>query len=172
MAINVVELRKFQELFGPVLAAIPAVLDLDAQMADAERAVAAAKREYDQIKAGIEEQLRIGTEQVDAAVKRLQETEATRTALMREITDERSRAAAAAQAAIDARDAKLASISVGISEATQRAAQVDREYAKKLADAKAAHQQAVTELNDEITELLARRDAIRSSLDELKAKLG
>lgn len=172
MKIDIAELRKFQDFWGPVLGTIPAVIEMVERKADLDRSVESAKREYDKVNAHIEKQLQIGTEQIDAAVVRLQEVEATRAQVLLEITAAKSKAAEAAALEQAARQEELKAVNAKITEASGRLKKVDKEYATKLAQKQADHDKAVAAMAAEVAELEARKEEVRAVIDSLKAKLG
>ncbi len=172
MSVNLSELRKFQDIWGPVLQTIPAVIEMVERKDDLDRSIAAAQREYDKVKTHIEDQLKIGTAQIDAAVVRLHEAEAKRAEVLKDIEAAKAKAREDASAAEQAKQERLAVVNAKIVEASNKLSVVEKDYSAKLAQERAAHAEATAAMQAEIAALEARKNDVQAALDSLKAKLG
>lgn len=172
MSVNLSELRKFQEIWGPVLQTIPAVVDMVERKDDLERAIASAQREYEKVKTHIETQLQVGTAQIDEAVVKLNAIEAQRAQVAQDIEAAKAQAREDAVVAERAKQERLSAANAKIAEAAGKLSSVEKEYATKLAQERTAHAEAVSVLSAEIAALEARKNDVQAALDSLKAKLG
>ena len=172
MSVNLVELRKFQQLWGPVLQTIPAVVEMVERKDDLDRAIAAAKHEYETVKANIDTEIELATTRLDEAALKLTELETQRGAIKAEIEAAKQAAAEAAAVAEKQKQEKLAVVTARIAEASKQLAGIDKEAAAKLAVAREVHSGAVAQMTAEIEALEAKKSDVQSALDSLKARLG
>lgn len=172
MSIDTSALRKFQDVWGPVLQTIPAVLDAAEREADLDRAINAKRIELERLKKEIAEKLvaaenRVKSMNADAAVA-LERKQA----IAREVAE--ARAASAQQAAADAaqRAEELAAAKALAADVQSQIANLQADYAAKRDAAEAEHQSAVKGLQAEIKAFEARRAAAEKSLNALRERLG
>lgn len=172
MAIDTGALRRFQDLWEPVLQAIPAVIELDAKQAEMERWLATKRLEFDKAQKEIEAAYA-------EADKRLEQHNAAVTDAVAQVAKAnedavliRSEAAASAKQFLDAAQVKLAAVNAQISEREQALLKVDAQHAAKLAALDAAHAEAVSAKEAEIVALEKRQATAEKALESLRAKLG
>lgn len=172
MAINVGALRKFQEVWGPVLDAIPAVVEMTERQADMEREVNAHRAEMDKAKAEIQKAYDEADVRLAAFNDEISKLQAQKNELATEIRENKRKATEAAKAAQDKADAKLAEVERAIEVSVNKLKTVDVDYAERTMIAKAAHEAEVKAMLAEITDLEKRKAAAEKALDSLRAKLG
>ena len=172
MTIDVSALRKFQEVWGPAVAAIPAVLDALAKQADFERGMAQAAIDLEKAKAEVQ-----GV--YDAADARLVQvnaellTQQQAAAQVKADTAEAKKKATAAQKAAEAKLAEtLASIDTAVAGKKAELADVDRALAMAKAQATADHEAFITDLTVKAVEAEKRLATAERALESLKSKLG
>lgn len=172
MAVDIGALRKFQELWGPVLEALPAVMDAVAKQEDFERwlhkaqldldaanaKVQAAKDDVQKVRAKAAED----EAEMNARVKAALEAAERRSADAEEesrvrIKAAKERAAAAEQQAI------LQETAVKTAEAQVKT---------KIAEAQKSHDAVVVNLKAEVKALEDRKAAVEAAIEALKSKLG
>ena len=172
MAINVGALRKFQEVWGPVLDAIPAVVEMTERQADMEREANSHRAEMDKAKAEIQkayDEADVRLSQFNSVISELQEQ---KNATAAEIREMKRKATEAAKAAQDKADAKLADVERAIDVAVNKLKTIDVDYAERTMLAKTAHEVEVKAMAAEIADLEKRKAAAEKALDALRAKLG
>lgn len=172
MTIDTGALRKFQEVWGPVLTAIPAVLDMVEREADLDRALNVKRVELEKA----QKQIDSAFEEAD---KRLQAVNAEMTATMersyktqQEITEAKRKASVEAADAVAQKNATLTSLQAEITSTQSQLQGLQGEYANKRAAAEADHAQVVKAMNAEIADLEHRKAIAQAALDAIKAKLG
>lgn len=172
MTIDTNALRRFQELWDPVMKAIPAVLDAAERQADLDRGISAKKIELDRIQAEIAETVAKAEHRVKSlnadALAALERKQATQ----KEISE--ARAAAAQQAAADAQQQQqaLSSAQAKVASVESQLQSLQADYAAKRAAAEAEHAKVVRQLDEEIAQLKARKTSAEQALRDIKAKLG
>lgn len=172
MAVDIGALRKFQELWGPVLESIPAVMDAVAKQADFDRALRAAKADLEKANADI------------LSAKDAAETIRTKSAAEFEALNAKMQAAieAADRRAYDAEEDSRARINRAKEKAATAEAQADRQKAAveaaeaqvkvKIAEVEKLHAEAVAAKEAEIAALEKRQAAAEKAIETLKSKLG
>ena len=172
MTIDIGALRKFQEVWEPVIKAIPAVMELQAKQADMDRWVAAkklelekAQKEIDAAYAEADRKLAAHNAEVEASQAEVKQARASADAI-------RANAEAEAKAAADYIRSKSANLAKQVTEREARVAQLDAEIAKALADAVAPREAKIAELQATISDLEKRQATAEKALDALRAKLG
>lgn len=171
MAIDTSALRKFQDVWGPVLQTIPAVLDAAEREADLDRAINAKRIEFGRIQSEIDDKIAAAENRVKslnadaaAALERKQ-------AMLKDLAE--AKAAAAQQAAADAaqRAAELEAAKGALAEVQGQIARLQADYSAKRVAAEAEHAEAVRQLNAEIAQLTTKKANVEQALRDLKSRL-
>ena len=172
MAVDIGALRKFQDLWGPVLETIPAVMDSVAKQADMDRALAQAKSDYEKAKAEVQAVY-------DDADKRI----AVANEVLAAIADKQQKAQEALDAAVVAADARARAIEQEadvrirsaqdkVLEAEKRLTELDAEAVKRMQAVEEAHAKAMTAFEAEVKALEDRKAKAEKAIEALKAKFG
>ena len=172
MPIDTTALRKFQDLWGPVLEAIPAVLEATAKQADVERELRIKQVE-----------LADAGKKIDAAFveadKRLSSVNSEMEQAMQQKAQALADIEAAKQAQADGFAEAEKAFNVTEMEWVQKTsalqsqfAQVEANLAQKIADADAEYAEKVAALEAEVKGLEERKAAAEKALDALRSKLG
>lgn len=172
MAVDVSALRKFQELWGPVLDSIPAVINAVSKQADMDRALQQSQRDLEaanaKVKAAKDEAANIHAKSADDA--------ADLHAKMQAAIDAADRRAVSAEEDSQARinNAKDRAIAAEQKAAQQEAAvnAAQAQAQAKIAEAERLHAQAVATMNAEIRALEERKASVEAAIEALKSKLG
>ena len=172
MTIDISALRRFQEVWEPVIQAIPAVLDMAERQADLERGLNIRKLELEkagsEIAAAYEEadkKLAVVNQELDNAVQAKNEA-------LQEASEIRSKAQADAAEIERAKRASLSALDEQISKVKTELSNLNSDFAARRAAAQAAHSAMVKSLAGEIEDLQLRKQAAEQALAEIKAKLG
>lgn len=172
MAVDIGALRKFQELWGPVLEALPAVMDAVAKQEDFDRWLHKAQLDLDAANAKVQaakddaQKVRAKAAEDEAAmnarVKAALEAADKRAADAEE--ESRVRIKAAKERAVAAEQQAI------LQEAAVKTAQ--SQVQAKIAEAQKAHDITVGNLAAEIKALEDRKAAVEAAIEALKSKLG
>lgn len=172
MTIDTGTLRKFQELWTPVIAAIPAVLDMVEREADLDRAIQSKKLELEKVQKEIDAALDEADQRLAFANSNLDAIADQKRAIQREIAEAKSKANVEASEAEQVKKAMLYALQVSIGSVQAQLQGLQAEYAAKRAEAEAAHAEAMKVLEADIAELDARKVAAETALRDIKSKLG
>jgi chromosome segregation ATPase len=172
MAIDISALRKFQDLWGPVLEAIPAVMDAVARQSDIDRevqvqikALEKAQQEVASVYEEANNRLTAVNAELDAIALQKCETLAA-------IADEQAKAKEATASALSAEKKKLQAVSLQVQQVTEKLEKVEAEYAAKLASCQADHATVLARMENEVKAMEDRQAKAELALEALKAKLG
>lgn len=172
MGINVKELRKFQELWAPVIEAIPAVLDMADKQSDWNRALEIQKLEYE------EGQKRLN-DAVEEASKRVEAMRADTEAFAQQREKALSEISIAKQVRVDeeiaekkARDKAISEWKSKISVLEGKFAEVQKNYDKKNADAEKDFADKLQKLEAEVIKLEKRKADAEKVISSLRNTLG
>lgn len=172
MNVDIGALRKFQDLWGPVLDSIPAVIEAVAKKDDFDRGLAEQKRAFEKAQSEVAKLYADADAHVAAAQAELERLKAEQAQFMNDASAKRAaenEVLAAQKADVKA---KVDALNQKVAEAQARVDAVNSEYAKRLADAQAAHAAAVDAMETEIKTLDERRVKAEKALEALRAKLG
>lgn len=172
MAIDVNALRKFQELWTPVINAIPAVLDAAAQQADLDRALAQKRIELEKAGAEIQEAYDAADKRLVAVNEQLTVIENHKKAVLEEIGVAKQESIAAAKNLEKKAHDRLAAVEAKVKTAESVLATLDAQVTAKLAALQAEFDAKRETLDSEIKDLEKRKAAAEKALDTLRAKLG
>jgi len=172
MTVDVAALRKFQEVWGPVLEAIPAVIEAVAKQDDLVRITAEQQKAVDKAKQEIASAYEQADRRLQAANDELDKIAEQKAKTQEAIESQRNAADEAASQAKAQAQANLDAIKQKTFDASLQLNSVEAEYAAKLADAKSAHAAAVAEMEAEIKSLESRKVQAEKALETLRAKLG
>jgi len=171
MNVDISALRKFEDTFGPAIAAIPAVIDAVSQANDLDRHINLKKVELQKVMDGIE-----------AAKKQAEEFVAKTQARGDEIIKSADDYAASVKADADAAkekakdaqkkaEASLMELQAKVVVAQTKLDDLDAQYAGKFAQLETDHATKIAAMNAEISSLEAKRAKVEDAIAELKAKL-
>lgn len=172
MAVDVGALRKFQDTWGPVLEAIPAVIEAVAKQDDFVRLEAEQQKLLDKAKQEIAGAYAQADKRLEAVNAELDALAKQKLSMQTAIESQRAEADAAAKVAQADAKTKLDTLNKQIDATAARLSNLGADYAAKLADARAAHEAAVQSMQSEIRGLEQRKYQAQQALDALRAKLG
>lgn len=172
MTIDISALRRFQDMWEPVMKAIPAVMELDAKQADMNRWVAAKKLELDTAQKEIDASYVEADVRLLACNKQMEEAVAKTNAAKAEFAELKSTESERLKTATARASQELSFVEAQIAQKTARLGALDGEMAKALADATAEREAAIAALNVTIKTLEARQASAEKTLEALRAKLG
>lgn len=172
MALDIAGLKRFQDTFGPVLAAIPAVLDAAAQMDDLNRGIALKRVELEKAIAEVQKTYDDADARITSVNEVLASAQADAAAAKAEAKEIRSQAVARAKAS----DAKIAeaqaAADVALASKHSELAGLEQAYALKKMEAEAAHAAVLADLEAKAKDAEKRLATAEKALDALKSKLG
>lgn len=172
MNIDVTALKQIHAVFGPVISAIPAVIDSLNSASDLERAILIKRTELEKLNEAIQQTNDITNERVQNAQKLVADEQQRLAMVRQEVKDARAETAklvadrknelAQATAAAEERLSEVRALLAGVSATyEQKRLQAEREHAEKMLEYAA-----------EIAEFETRRENAAKALEELKARLG
>jgi hypothetical protein len=172
MPIDTSALRKFQDVWGPVLDAIPAVLEAVAKQADVDRELRIKKVELDEAgkkidAAFVEADKRLSSvnSEMEQAMQQKEKALAEIEAAKKAQAADDVKAAEAQRKLVDDWNKKIASLQSQFSN-------VEAEHAKKVAAAEASYAEKTVALEADVKDLEKRKAAAEKALDALRSKLG
>lgn len=172
MSVDIGALRKFQDLWGPVLEAIPAVIDAVAKKNDFDRGLIEQKLAFEKAQAEVANVYAQADKYAADANADLERVKAGHAKFMADAAAQRASendVLAAQQADIKA---KLTALNQKVASAQEKLGWVDTEYAAKLTQAQADHAAALAAMEAEIKATEDRRAKAEKALDVLRSKLG
>lgn len=172
MAIDISALRKFQDLWGPVLEAIPAVMDAVAKQSDMDREIRVQIKALEQAQKEVALVYEDANNRVTAANSGLDVIAIQQRETLASIADEQAKAKEAASSALAAEKKKLQAVNLQVQKAAEELGKVESEYAAKLALVNAEHAAAMKKLEAEVVAMEDRQAKAETALEALKAKLG
>lgn len=170
--IDISAVKKFQDMWSPIMETIPAVLDMAEHQADLARGIATEEKRLKKV----QDDIAAKTGEGEALVAKLN-------AEIELLAEKRNKAAAAYEA-------QKAEIAGGVSDAKKASAaeielieqkvalvlgkieEAEKAYAAKVAVQEADYAERVQQLEAEIKGIEARKKAAEKTLDTLRAKLG
>ena len=172
MPIDTNALRKFQDLWGPVLEAIPAVLEATAKKADVERELRVKQIEIDEAGKKIDAAFVEADKRLSSVNSEMEQAMQQKEKALAEIEDAKKaqaaddvKAAEAQRKLVDDWNKKIASLQSQFSN-------VEAEHAKKVAAAEASFAEKTAALEADVKDLEKRKAAAEKALDALRSKLG
>jgi tetrahydromethanopterin S-methyltransferase subunit G len=172
MAIDTNALRKFQELWGPVIEAIPAVLEATAKKADAERELRIKQVEIDAADNKIAKAFEEADKRLSSVNSEMEQAMQQKAKALADIeyakkvdADNRVKAEESQRKVVDEWNQRIAKLQSQFSN-------VESEYAKKVIDLEADFAGRVLALEAEVKDLEKRKAAAEKALDALRSKLG
>jgi uncharacterized small protein (DUF1192 family) len=172
MAIDTNSLRKFQEIFTPILELIPTVLAAEAGKRDLEREIVLKKAELDKADKDITKAFEEADKRLIAVNSEMEKAMQQKAKTEKDIED-------AKKADADNRAKAEAVFNQTVNEWNQRIAvlqsqfsNVQADYNKKVVDTEADFAGRVLALEAEVKDLEKRKAAAEKALDALRSKLG
>jgi hypothetical protein len=172
ISIDIGALHSFQNAWGPILTAIPAVINMAEQQADLNRALAAKRLELTAASDEIDAAFKEANSRLVVLNQEMTKVLAQKADVMASIEAATVAAAKAAQAAEVAAKAKLAETLKTLAARSEELAAMGADIDAKAAAASAAHANAVAVRNVEIQDLEKRKAAAEKALDTLRSRLG
>ena len=172
MTVDIGALRKFQDLWGPVLETIPAVIEATAKQDDLARAIAAERKALDKAKQDVTAAYDEADKRLAAVNAELDSVRAQKAQVIAGIEGLQQKAKEDAAAALDAVQAKLDVANKSLAQATEKLNGVESDYASKTAMAQAAHDAVLSKMASEVKAMEDRQAKAEKALEALKAKLG
>ena len=172
MPIDTSALRKFQDVWGPVLEAIPAVLEATAKQADVERMLRVKQIEYEEADKKIAKAFEEADKRLSAVNSEMEQAMQQKAKALEDIEAAKKAQAADNVKAAEAQRKLVDEWSKKIAALQSQFANVESEQAKKVAAAEAAYADKVATLEVEVKELEKRKAAAEKALEALRSKLG
>ena len=172
MSIDIGALRKFQDLWGPVLETIPAVIEATAKQDDLARAIAAQNKLLDKAKQDVAAAYEEADKRLVAVNEELESLKSQKVKVVEAITAEQAKSKESADVAMADVKTKLDLAVQKLVQATEKLNGVEAEYATKVVMAQAEHDAALNKMASEIKAMEDRHAKAEKALDSLKAKLG
>lgn len=172
MTVDIGALRKFQDLWGPVLESIPAVIEATAKKEDLDRAITIQNKVLEKAKQEVTTAYEEADKRLAAVNQELELLMAQKAQTSEAIAAERVKANDAAANALREAQGQLSVVNLKVQSATEKLSNIGAEYAAKIAEAQAAHEAAVAKMEAEIKSLEDRGSKAEKALETLRAKLG
>jgi hypothetical protein len=170
--IDVGALKQFQAQWGPVLAAVPAVLEAVERKADLDRAMAKYTADVEKVrKVAVKEEAAAETRLADARAG-LEDLQAQRDVWLQELADFRKEAEAERAAVEQANAEAAATARKRVADITARAEGLEAEYAAKKQAAEDAHNALLAEQQAVVDAMDATRAKAEKALEAIRTKLG
>jgi chromosome segregation ATPase len=169
---DVAALRAFQDVWGPVISAIPAVINMAESFADVERGLAAKQKELADVMAKVDSSMDAGNAKYAALQDEIAKAAVTLADLNAQINAKQVEAKDAAAAAKAAASAEVSKVRAEV------AAEIKGIRAKVKADTadleavKAEKQAVVAAAQEQLVEIEKRTATAEKALAALRAKLG
>jgi chromosome segregation ATPase len=172
MAIDTAALRKFQDVWGPVIDAIPAVLDAAAQQKDVERFLQSKRAEMEEADKKIAKAFEEADKRLSSVNSEMEQAMQQKAKALADIEDAKkaqavddAKAAEAQRKLVDEWNKKIAALQSQFSN-------VETENAKRVAAAEASYAEKTAALEADVKDLEKRKAAAEKALDALRSKLG
>jgi hypothetical protein len=172
MAIDTTALRKFQDVWGPVLDAIPAVLEAVAKQSDVDRELRIKKIELDEAGKKIDAAFVEADKRLSSVNSEMEQAMQQKAKALADIEDakkaqaaDNAKAAEAQRKLVDEWNKKIAALQSQFSN-------VEAENAKRVAAAEASYAEKTAALEADVKDLEKRKAAAEKALDALRSKLG
>ena len=172
MPIDTSALRKFQDVWGPVLDAIPAVLEAVAKQSDVDRELRIKKVELDEAGKKIDAAFVEADKRLSSVNSEMEQAMQQKEKALAEIEDAKKAQAADNAKAEEAQRKLLDEWNQKIASLQSQFSNVQTDYNKKVADAEADFAGRVLALEAEVKELEKRKATAEKALDTLRNKLG
>jgi hypothetical protein len=172
MTIDTNALRKFQDLWGPVLEAIPAVLEATAKKADIERELRIKQIEIDEAGKKIDAAFVEADKRLSSVNSEMEQAMQQKAKALAEIEDAKKARAAEAEKAIEVQSKLADDWNKKIAALQSQFVNVEAEHAKKVAVAEAAFAEKSAALEADVRDLEKRKAVAEKALDALRSKLG
>jgi chromosome segregation ATPase len=172
MPIDTSALRKFQDVWGPVLDAIPAVLEAVAKQSDVDRELRIKKAEMDEAGKKIDAAFVEADKRLSSVNSEMEQAMQQKAKALADIEDakkaqaaDNAKAAEAQRKLVDEWNKKIAALQSQFSN-------VEAENAKRVAAAEASYAEKTAALEADVKDLEKRKAAAEKALDALRSKLG
>lgn len=172
MSIDVSSLRRFQEIWEPVIQSIPAVINMVEMEADLDRSLAIKRSQLEKAQKEIDAAYDQANVRLSDAKGELAAIASQKEDVQKAITAAQVSARQAIAVAEEEKKEALASFNASIAEVQTKLKSLQGEYDAKRAKAEAEHSELVQAMVAEIDDLNARKEAAKQALDAIKATLG
>ena len=172
MAIDYNALRRFQEMWGPVMDALPSILEITARQADADRALKLTKLDHEKALKEVDAVYIEADKRLIEVNKELDSVKAAEEQLHTDIQRARDAHAEETKKAINAQQEALLAVNNKLIASTAKLNSVEAEYAAKVATAEKAAADRISALEADVKELEKRKAAAEKALATLRDKLG
>lgn len=170
--VNPKELQKFLDLWGPVIAVLPSVINATEREEELARHIVALEAQLVQVKADTEANLAERAAKVAAADQMLASLKDQRVQAAAEVKVAQAEAKAEVASAKKEAEAKIKVLEASTVNAQAKLRAAQGELNAKLAEQAAAFAEQATTLQADIDELERKRAQAESALAELRFKLG
>lgn len=172
MPIDTTALRKFQDVWGPVLDAIPAVLEAVAQKTDVERELRIKQIEIDEAGKKIDAAFVEADKRLSSVNSEMEQAMQQKAKALADIEEAKKAQAADNAKAEEAQRKLLDEWNQKIASLQSQFSNVEAEHAKKVAAAEASFAEKTAALDADVKDLEKRKAAAEKALDALRSKLG
>lgn len=172
MAIDYNALRRFQEMWGPVMDALPSILEASAKQADIERVLRLTKLDHEKAVKDVGAVYAEADKRLAQMNKELEDIQAEKDRVRAEIEQSRIAYAEEVQKSMKTQQELLHAINTKITVASNRLATVEAEYSVKVEAAEKNVADTIAKLDADVKELEKRKAAAEKALASLRDKLG
>jgi hypothetical protein len=172
MPIDTTALRKFQDVWGPVLEAIPAVLNAVAQQNDVERFLQTKRAEMEEADKKIAKAFEEADRRLSSVNSEMEQAMQQKVEALADIEAAKKAQAADLAKANEIQRKSADDWNVKIATLQSQFSNVEAEHAKKVATAEADFAAKAAALEADVKELEKRKATAEKALDALRSKLG
>lgn len=172
MPIDTSALRKFQDVWGPVVEAIPAVLNAVAQQNDVERFLQAKRAEMEEADKKIAKAFEEADKRLSAVNSEMEQAMQQKAKALADIEDAKKAQTADNAKAVEAQQKLMDEWSKKLAALQGQFSNTEVEYAKKVSAAEADYAAKTAALEAEVKELEKRKATAEKALEALRSKLG
>ena len=172
MGINVSALRKFQELWAPVMEAIPEVLEVAEKQADWTRALEIQKLEFEKGQKKLDDAVEEASKRIEAMKADTEAFAQQREKALSDISIAKQVRADEEAAEKKTRDKAISEWKAKIANLEAKFADVQKNYDKKSADAEKDFADKMQGLEAEVSKLESRKADAEKALNALRNTLG
>lgn len=172
MALKTAEIKKFLEMWTPIMETIPAVLDLADQQSQAQRELALAKQALADVEASIDEKTQAAKNNLDSLERLAAEANASWQAALVKAEEARESHKQALKDAETLESKKLKDLQARTADESAKLVALEQDVAAKIAAITAQTDALIADKQAELESVEKRIASAQKTLDQLRAKLG
>lgn len=165
-------LRTFYDAFAPAIAAIPGILDLNAQMSDIQRGIVQAQSDLKDAQDKTDAAQAAHELVLEAHSQELADMEAKKAAVAAATSELQTNHDALIQSLLDEKETAITAHAASMQGMQEELAAAQAQFATDLAAATAEHADKKAALEKELATLMQQRDDTEAALKALRVKLG